>query len=162
MASLETEKAQNLPPLVYVEPAKFQYKDFFQPGHSRVKPSTRHSSQLTQSSDETVTRSANTAYVMLANFSEETLTVPKYTVLGVAQQVSEELIFKINAESEPDSDRSLTRKKNEALYKKLLPGKLDHLTNDDRRHIEPILEKDAHLFHDEKENDFKCTNEMEH
>jgi hypothetical protein len=27
---------------------------------------------------------------MLANFSEETLTVPKHTVLGIAQQVSEE------------------------------------------------------------------------
>jgi hypothetical protein len=35
---------------------------------------------------------------MLANFSEETLTVPKHTVLGIAQQVSEELIDKINAE----------------------------------------------------------------
>jgi len=76
---------------------------------------------------------------MLANVGEETLTVPKHTVLGIAQQVSEELIDKINAESESDSDRPLTRKKNETLYKKLLPGKLDHLTNEDRRHIEPIL-----------------------
>jgi len=98
---------------------------------------------------------------MLANFSEETLTMPKHTVSGVAQEVSEELIDKIDAESESDSDRPLTTKKNEALYKKLLPGKLDHLTNEDRRHIEPILEKYAHLFHDE-ENDFKCTHEMEH
>jgi len=72
------------------------------------------------------------------------------------------LIDKINAESESDSDWPLTRKKNEALYKKLLPRKLDHLTNEDRQHIEPILEKYAHLFHDEEENDFKCTNEMEH
>jgi len=99
---------------------------------------------------------------MLANFSEETLTVPKHTVLGVAQQVSEELIDKINAESESDTDKPLTRKKNEALYKKLLLGKLDHLTNEDRRHIEPIQEKYEHLFHDEEENDFKRTNEMEH
>ena len=86
--------------------------------------------------------------------------MPKHTVLGIAQQVSEELIDKVNAESESDSDRPLTRKKNEVLYKKLLPGKLNHLTNEDRRHIEPILEKYAHLLHDE-ENDFKCTNEME-
>ena len=48
---------------------------------------------------------------MLANFSEEMLTVPKNIVLGVAQQVSEQLIDKINAESESDSDRPLTRKK---------------------------------------------------
>jgi len=65
---------------------------------TRVKPSTCQSPQLKQPSDETGTRSANTAYVMLANFSEETLTVPKHTVLGIAQQVSEELIDKINAE----------------------------------------------------------------
>lgn len=63
---------------------------------------------------------------MLANFSEETLTVPKHTVLGIAQQVSEELIDKINAEGESDFDKPLTRKKNEALYEKLLPRKLDH------------------------------------
>jgi len=62
---------------------------------------------------------------MLANFSEETLTVPKHTILGIAQQVSEELIDKINGESESDSDRPLTRKKNVVLYKKLLPRKLD-------------------------------------
>ena len=107
-------------------------------------------------------RSANTAYVMLANVSEETLTVPKHAVLGFAQQVSEELISQIKAESESDVDRPLKRKKNEALYKKLLPGKLNHLSHGDRRHIEPILKKYAHLFHDEEENDFKCTNVTEH
>jgi len=41
------------------------------------------------------------------------------------------------------------------LYEKLLPGKLD------RRHIEPILIKYAHVFHGENENDFKCTNVVE-
>jgi len=62
---------------------------------------------------------------MLSNFSEETLTVPKHTLLGIAQQVSEELIDKRNAESEPESDRPLTRKKNELLNNKLLTRKLD-------------------------------------
>jgi len=62
---------------------------------------------------------------MLSYFSEETLTVPKHTVLGITQQVSEESIEKINAESESDYDRPLTRKKNEVLNKKLLPRKLD-------------------------------------
>jgi hypothetical protein len=99
---------------------------------------------------------------MLANFSEETLTVPKHTVLGITQQVSEELINEINPESESDTDRPLKRKKNEVLYKKLLPGKLNHLSPEDRRHIEHIMKKYAHLFHDEEENDFKCTNVTEH
>ena len=46
--------------------------------------------------------------------------------------------------------------------KKLLHGMLDHLTSEDRRHIEPIVIKYAHVFHDENENDFKCTNVVEH
>jgi len=36
------------------------------------------------------------AYVMLANFSDQALTVPKSTVLGLAEEVSEPLIDKIN------------------------------------------------------------------
>ena len=83
VARLETEE-QDLPPLVYVEPAHIPIipiEGIF-PARtlSQVKPSTRHSSQLMPPSDNTVTRSANTAYVMLANFSEETLTVPKHTL----------------------------------------------------------------------------------
>ena len=38
-------------------------------------------------------RSPNTrAYVMLANFSNQTLTVPKTNVLGIAEEASEPLI----------------------------------------------------------------------
>jgi len=71
VARLETEKAQNLPPLVYVEPAQIPIERIFAARTLyQVKPITCKSSQLTQPSDETVTRSANTAYVMLANFSE--------------------------------------------------------------------------------------------
>ena len=159
MARLETEKEQNLPPLVYEEPAQIPIEGVFQARTlSRVNPSTRQSSQLTQRSDETVTRSANTAYVMLANFSKETLTVPKHTVLGIAQQISEKVINEIKRESKPDTDKRKMRKKNEALYRKLLPGKLSHLSPEDRQHIEPILKKYVHLFHDEEENNFHCTN----
>ena len=95
---------------------------------------------------------------MLANFSEETLTVPKHTDIRIAQQISEELIDKINAESGSDSERLPRNRKNEALCKKQLPGKLNHLRPEDRIHTEPILIK----FHDEKERDFKCTNVVKH
>jgi len=64
-------------------------------------------------------------YVFLSNFRKETVTVPKHTILRITQQISEELFDKINAESESDTDRPLTRKRNEVLYKKLLPRKLD-------------------------------------
>jgi len=52
---------------------------------------------------------------MLANFSVETLTVSKHAVLGIAQQVSEEFIDKINAGGESDFDKPLTRKKERSL-----------------------------------------------
>jgi len=99
---------------------------------------------------------------MLANFSEETLTVPKHTVLGISQQISQKTINEIPRENEPETDKRKMGKRNEALYKKLLPGKLNHLSTEDRRHFEPILKQYAHLFHDEKGNDFNCTNVIEH
>jgi hypothetical protein len=81
-----------------------------------------------------------TAYVMLANSSEE-LTIPKATIFGVAEDVSESFVNKINTQAEFNAD-SRTRppriKRNEALYNKMLLGKLDHLTNEDRQHITQI------------------------
>jgi hypothetical protein len=54
------------------------------------------------------------------------------------------------------------QKKNEALYHKLLQGKLNHLNAEDTQHIEPVLQKFLHLFHDEENNIFKATNVIEH
>jgi len=54
------------------------------------------------------------------------------------------------------------QKKNDASYQKLLSGKLDHLTLEDKQPIEPVLQKYAHVFHDEDTNDFKGTNFVEH
>ena len=48
------------------------------------------------------------------------------------------------------------------MYGKLLQGKLDHLSQDERELIEPILLKYAHVFHDESTNDFKGTDVVEH
>jgi len=44
----------------------------------------------------------------------------------------------------------------------LLQGKLDHLKPDERRHIEPVLVKYAHVFHDENNYDFKGIKFIEH
>jgi hypothetical protein len=71
------------------------------------------------------------------------------------------LIDKISAEGESDLDEPLKRKRNETLYEKLLLGKLVHVGDEDRRHIESALKKYTHLFHNGEENYFKCTNVME-
>ena len=79
---------------------------------------------------------------MLANISDQKLTVPKSTVLGIAEETSETLIDRINKRKELNSDFPLKpqrKNKNEALYHKLMNGKLDHLNQEDRELIEPIL-----------------------
>jgi hypothetical protein len=101
--------------------------------------------------------SGSCAHVILANFSDVELTIPKATVLGVAEETSESLVNDINevqmpAKSEPN--KPPRTRQNEALYQKLLQGKLDHLTKEERQAIEPILLKYAHVFHDEETNDF--------
>jgi len=55
---------------------------------------------------------------MVANFSKEELTIHKATVLGVAEEITKELVNKINAEDKPKSDLVKDRrrkKRNELL-----------------------------------------------
>ena len=105
------------------------------------------------------------ACVMVTNFSDEALTIPKVTVLGIAEGISGSLVDKINARSETnliEPAKPPRKRKNENLYNKLLHGKLEHLTPAEREHIEPILIKCAHVYHDEESNDFKRTTVIEH
>ena len=102
---------------------------------------------------------------MLANFSNEPLVVPKATVLGVAEEISESVVDRLNPKGKSESGttvKPLRQKKNEALYRKILQGKLDHISQDDRGLIEPILLKYVQVFHDEDTNNLKCTDVMEH
>jgi hypothetical protein len=60
---------------------------------------------------------------MLANSSNQTLTVPKSTVLGIAEEVSEPLVDKINEGKGTNANlpqKHEREKKNKALYCKLL------------------------------------------
>jgi hypothetical protein len=60
---------------------------------------------------------------MLANFSDEPLTIPKATVLGVAEGISEATVDKITTGGQASSSvpsRPHRKKKNEVLYNKLL------------------------------------------
>jgi len=102
---------------------------------------------------------------MVANISSEELTIPKATVLGVAEEISEPLVDRINAGngSELGLMTSQQRKRrNMALNQKLLEGKLDHLSKEERELIEPVLLEYYHVFHDEESSDFKGTDIIEH
>ena len=105
------------------------------------------------------------AHVILANFSDAELTVPKASVLGVAEEMSEPLVNDVNEVQMPakrEPNKSPKRRKNEAIYQKVLQDKLDHLTDEKRQVIEPILLKYAHVYHDEETNDFQGMNVLEH
>jgi len=48
------------------------------------------------------------------------------------------------------------------VYRKLLLGKLDHPSEEEKQAIEPVLMNYAHVFHDEDSNDFKGTDVIDH
>ena len=165
IAKLKMESKEEPPLLVCVEPAQIPIEGVL-PARAltRVGSSVSTSAPATSRADCAESRSFNT-HVLLANFSNETLTIPKATVLGLAEEVSEALIDKINAGNESGFEtptKSQRQKENDALYQKLLSGKLNHLPLEDKQQIEPVLRKYAHVFHDEDTNDFKGTNVIEH
>jgi hypothetical protein len=121
---LELESEQSLPPLVIVEPVQIPIEGIFTAlALTRVEPSARQSSPVKSQAGGKVPQRADRAYAMLANFSRETLTVPKAAVLGVAEEVSEDLVERINAEKDPDMNSLVKpprKRKQELLHDQLL------------------------------------------
>jgi len=166
-AKLDLGKGKESPSLVCVEPAAIPIQGILSArALTKVGTRERDSTQLTSPPEQAnVDASANNVYVMLANFSQEKMPLPKATVLGLAEEVSEALIDQINIEKpqgtgSPNSPQK--RARNKALYDKLLGGKLDQLNKNEQRLIEPVLQKYAHVFHEEETNDFKSTDVIEH
>ena len=94
---MQLEGKEEPPSLVCVEPALIPIEGVL-PARAltRVGSSVGKSAPATSQADRAESRSPNT-HVLLANFSSETLTIPKVTVLGLAEEASEALIDKINA-----------------------------------------------------------------
>ena len=82
---------------------------------------------------EIVRTTDNRALVMDADFSKEERTIPAATVFGGAVEIAEELVNKINPDDKPKSDLVNDRerkKRNEFLYRKIVLGKFDHLSEE--------------------------------
>jgi hypothetical protein len=92
---------------------------------------------------------------MLANYSREELTLHKATVLGVAEEISEQLVDAINVEKTTNTDFSTRKRSNNKLYQKQLTDKPDHLDNKEKGLIELVLKMFEHVFHDEDTSNFK-------
>jgi hypothetical protein len=147
LGKLESEKGQTPAPLVCVEPAQIATEGIFSArALSRVEPGTKETSSVTSPGIRNVIRVSNSCVLlMVANFSDESLTIPKKTILGVAEQIEEPLVNRINDEIKSDTSpvKPRRKRKNEALYQKLLHGKLDHLPQEEKDLIEPIILKYA-------------------
>ena len=121
---LETEKGECLPPLICVEPAQLPVEGIV-PARalSRVKSGAPETSRTqAQPSCRQSELPRNCAYVMIANFSSETLTLPKSTLLGVAEGVSESLVDCINTDRDQPT-KPHRKKRNDVLYEKSLRNK---------------------------------------
>ena len=146
------EKRSKTPPLVCIKPVQIPIGILPSRDLSRVEQ-PEHG--VTSRDDRNWTRRLHScACVMRVNFSDEAVTI------DIAEGISESLVDKINVRSEANSNvpaKQPGKRKNETLYNKLLQGKLHHLTPEEREHIEPVLIKYAHVFHD----DFKGTTVIE-
>jgi len=94
----------SLPPVVCVEPAMVPIQGIH-PARVLTRVQIRSNLQQTSPQGQIVCEAPrNCAYVMLTNFSDEALTVPKATVLGVAEGISESIVDKINKVGQSSSN----------------------------------------------------------
>jgi len=107
-------------------------------------------------------------HVMVANFSNEEIELPKATVLGLAEETSASIVAAIN-DKEPlsviknwkTSQRVSTVEK-DTWFQEYLRDRLVHLNPEKRSVLEPILLKYRHVFHGEGSNEFRGTDLAEH
>jgi len=97
------------------------------------------------------------ATVMIANFSNGKLILPKGTILVVTQEVSEKFVVSVNHEDVADicMEQVFFSGNIKVLpkgFKKYIDEKLAHLSHAERNIIEPVLIKYARICHDDEDN----------
>jgi len=88
---------------------------------------------------------------MIANFSDAELILAKGAILGVAEEVYENLVVSLNDEVGADrgTEQTVFSGNNKELpkgFKKYIDEKLAHLSHAERKIIEPVLMKYARIF----------------
>jgi hypothetical protein len=105
--------------------------------------------------------SLGTVLIMVANFSAESIVLPKFTIVGEAEEVSESLIVSINEDGDrANSSFKISKTREDKVsgnykFRNYLDGNLAHLSKEDRAAMEPVLVRFANVFHDDETNDFK-------
>lgn len=133
----------------------------------RMRPTPDFKVSESQPDTSRQAHTSDAVMLMIANFSEESLTLPKGTVIGIAEEISDNLVVSMSSDEEIDVERDhtfLAGKDREipAKFKAYVRDKLAHLSPADRKVMEPVLHRYAHVFHDEERNDFKSTDVVQH
>jgi transposase InsO family protein len=103
--------------------------------------------------------------VLVTNFAKEELVIPKSTAVGVAEEISEALVATINADETPrigTDSRAPRRVEMDPEFREYVGEKLAHLTEEERKVMEPVLLRYRGVFHDEERNDFRGVDVAEH
>jgi hypothetical protein len=126
-------------------------------------PDVPHDLKVTKQLDGTpeIRYPPDSVTLMIANFSDEELTLQKGTIPGVTQEISENLVVSVsdeeNADRCTDTFFSGSNKEVPKGFKKYIYEKLAHLSSAERKIIKSVLIKYAGIFHDDEDNDFKST-----
>jgi len=175
---IEFPRRQEAPPLVCVEPAQLPQEGALAArGLSRVLPPAdktsepRVTSHAARTSQLTNSCRRGLVNVMLVNFSQEEIVLPKATVVGVAEEISPCVVAEINDNADPGNSSCLTSGNRvckqvntaaEAKERQYLDSVLGNLTRKERAVVEPVLKKFRHVFHHDDEAEFKSTDLVEH
>jgi hypothetical protein len=100
--TFKSGKGQSTPALLCVEPAQIPVEAFF-PARALSQVEREDCAVSAQANSNATGNLGSSICVMLANFSDEELTVSKATILGVVEEISESLVDKINSRSEVNS-----------------------------------------------------------
>ena len=96
---VESGKEQKLPPLVCIEHVQIQIEGIL-PARALSRVEQPEHVMTSHDDDKPTGRFHSCACIMVGNFSDEALTIPKATVLGIAEGISESMVDKINVKSE--------------------------------------------------------------
>ena len=78
------------------------------------------------------------------NATEDTIQVPGRMLIGYVHQVSEDLIDEVNATADFGNRAALKGRVSKEM-RQGISAKLNHLTKDETRVIQPVLQKFAHV-----------------
>jgi hypothetical protein len=170
IGKLDVPKRREKPRLICIEPAQLPFEGILVArGLSRSISSTQQPSQpralaaLSESDRPQKCDSAQAfAHVLIVNFSHEEIEVPKATVLGMAEKISESPVAALNDEPTGELNKGSRHTKVVPSFREYLNDKLGHLSREEREAIEPVLLRYRNIFHVQVTNDFKGTDLIEH